>query len=541
MSDTNLDENYEVITSSEIPDMDTTVITTSEMAAQWLEAAMRNYDPTNRQYSTYLKDKSTVSAITPELLDALSNNPQSDLNKVKQINTIIKKFINSDDIIGKADEAIDTNLNTDYKLSYREQKGRNKVKKFEEAKELITDFNELINIEDLIHTSVTTAYREGNVIMYLRHKDNDYVVDTFPLGVAEISNYQIGKDPYVLINIEELKSRLSNNYPKTKKKKTPLFFENMEAEIKANYPDEVYEAYKNKEKYAKLNIKYSGVIRVNNMNQKYGVSTILRALPSALLLKQFQRTDNVTAKVNSRRIIIQLMYPEFAGADRNKDCFELQAYNHENLAKAFSSETVLATTNPSVKDVKFVESKVELTDPQIVTSYRSMALNSLGIGFLSDASGSQSVSSAAINVSQLMKTINKISQQMEWVLKKWYKQILIDNGYEVSYTPKINIVDSEQMEQELKNSLATLLFSTMNCSYETALGVVGVSVEDEVQKRRRENELGYDDIFKPHGSQYTNSGNNTTDDTGGRPADSDNDAKQSYDKERQKTIKKGGV
>ena len=134
MSDTNLDENYEVITSSEIPDMDTTVITTSEMAAQWLEAAMRNYDPTNRQYSTYLKDKSTVSAITPELLDALSNNPQSDLNKVKQINTIIKKFINSDDIIGKADEAIDTNLNTYYKLSYREQKGRNKGKKFEEAK-----------------------------------------------------------------------------------------------------------------------------------------------------------------------------------------------------------------------------------------------------------------------------------------------------------------------------------------------------------------------------------------------------------------------
>ena len=34
MSDTNLDENYEVITSSEIPDIDTTIITTSEMAAQ---------------------------------------------------------------------------------------------------------------------------------------------------------------------------------------------------------------------------------------------------------------------------------------------------------------------------------------------------------------------------------------------------------------------------------------------------------------------------------------------------------------------------
>ena len=156
-------ENYEVITSTEIPDSDTTIITTSEMAAQWLESAMRNYDPTNRQYSAYLSDKTTSGTVTPEVLDELSNNPQNDLIKIKRINAIIKKFINSDDIIGKADEAIDTNLNTDYKLSYREPKGgRNITKKFDEAKEFINDFNELINVEQLIHNSVSTTYREGN-------------------------------------------------------------------------------------------------------------------------------------------------------------------------------------------------------------------------------------------------------------------------------------------------------------------------------------------------------------------------------------------
>lgn len=529
-------ENYEVITSTEIPETDTTIITTSEMAAQWLENAMRNYDPTNRQYSAYLSDKTTSGTVTPEVLDELSNNPQNDLNKVKRINAIIKKFINSDDIIGKADEAIDTNLNTDYKLSYREPKsGRNITKKFDEAKEFINDFNELINVEQLIHNSVSTTYREGNYVMYLRHDNGDYIVDFFPLGVVEVSNYEVGGNPYLLINMNELQSRLSNNYPKTKKRK-PLFFENIAEEIKETYPEEVYQAYINKEQYAKLDIRYSAIIRINNMNGKYGVSSILRALPSTLLLKQFQKTDGVTSKVNSRRIIVQTMNKEFAGQDYNKDCFDLQAYNHNNIVQAFKADTVLVTTNPSVKEVYFVESKVELTKPEIVTSYRSTALNALGIGFLSDASGSQSVSSASINVSQLMKTINKISEQLENVLYKWYKQILIDNGYDMSFAPKIDIIDSEQMEQELKNSLATLLFSTMNCSYETALGVVGVSIEDEVQKRKRENSLGYDEIFKPHGSQYTNSGKESNDNTGGRPSDSDNESKQGYDKERQKKL-----
>lgn len=536
MSENKKDENFEVITSTEIPETNTTIITTSEMAAKWLETAMRDYDPTNRQYSAYLSDKSSVTTVTPELLDELSNNPQGNLTKVKQINTIIKKFINSDDIIGKADEAIDTNLNTDYKLSYREPKaGRNITKKFDEAKEFINDFNELINIEMLIHNSVSTTYRDGNYAMYLRHKNNDYVVDFFPLGVVEVSNYELGGNPYLLININELTSRLSNNYPKTKKKK-PLFFENLKKEIQENYPDEVYQAYVNKETYAKLDIRYSAILRINNMNQQYGVSSILRALPSALLLKQFQKTDSVTSKVNARKIIVQTMNKEFAGNDYNRDCFELQSWNHGNLAKAFQADTVLVTTNPSVKDVFFVESKVELTKPEIVTSYRSTALNALGIGFLSDASGSQSVSSASINVSQLMKTINKISEQLEGVLNKWYKQILIDNGYDASFAPKINIIDSEQMEQELKNSLATLLYSTLNCSTRTALEVLGIDVEDEVQRRKYENDNNYDsEIFIPHGSQYTNSSGGENN-KGGRPESNDNENQKAYDKERQKTL-----
>ena len=47
----------------------------------------------------------------------------------------------------------------------------------------------------------------------------------------------------------------------------------------------------------------------------------------------------------------------------------------------------------------------------------------------------------------------------------------------------------------------------------------------------------YDEIFKPHGSQYTNSEKqNPEDNKGGRPADSNNKVKQQYDKTRQEAL-----
>ena len=70
--------------------------------------------------------------------------------------------------------------------------------------------------------------------------------------------------------------------------------------------------------------------------------------------------------------------------------------------------------------------------------------------------GSQSVSTASISVTQLMRTINSITEQLQDILKKWYRQIIIDNGFPVEYTPNVEIIDSEQLEMSLKKDLATL-------------------------------------------------------------------------------------
>lgn len=527
-------ENYSVVYATDVPHSDTVVLTMDELGEKWLSEAMNKYDPTNRQYSAYLSDKSSQESLTQETIDQLASNPQGDLKKINRINSIVKFYINKDDIIGKVADVIETNVNTEYRLSYKDfSTQRNKAKTLEKAKTLISNFNESISIESIIRNVIPTVYTEGNCIMCLRNDKDDYKIDFYPLGVVEVSNYSVGNNPVLLVNMEELKSRLSGNYPKTKKKRKALFFENMESEIKANYPKEVYQAYIDKEQYAKLDVKYSAIIRIGNMNGKYGLTPIFRTLSDVIMLDTFKDADKTTSKSRSKKIIVQLLNKEITGENYAKDRFDITSWSHANFVQAFKQKTVVVTAPPAVRDVKYVESKTELTDVSVVNEYRGKVLNSLGIGFLVE--GSNSVSTANISVSQLMKTINKISEQLEEVLARYYKQILSDNGIDVSYAPKIKIIDSEQLEMDVKKELASLLYTTFNASLETSFGILGIDVADEAEKRKSEKEKGYDEVFAPRQTAYTNSGKKNNEEKVGNPRESTNPNKENYDKDYNKS------
>lgn len=531
-------EDFDVIFVSKSDDGTVVATTPLSIRDQKLQIALSQYDPENKKYSVYLNEGISPSkSISVEEIEELSSNTQNDLNKVLRINAYNRKLINKNDIVGKTVESIDTNINTEIKLTYGNvDEGRNKKNKLEECKRFIKSFNTSIKVQQLTRNAITTSYVEGNWISYLRHEDKDnYTVDIYPLGVCEITETMINGEPVIWFNIKELRKRLQKVYRKTKKKK-PLMFENMEEEVRNSYPNEVYEAFINKEDYAVLDHKYTGIIRINNLNRKYGVSPILRAYTDLSMLDTFADSDRINSKAKAKKIIHQKMRKETMGQDYNKDFFPEVSYAHSNFMDAFKQNTVVVTSPPTVEEISYVEPKVEMTSKDTYNIYRSKVLSTLGIQFLMD-SGSQSVSTASISVTQLMRTINAISEQLEDILKKWYRQIILDNGFTLDYTPDVNVIDTEQLEAELKHSLATLLFSTMNCSYATAFEILGLDINDEVQKRTMENEKNYDEIFRPHGSQYTNSEKqNPEDNKGGRPADSNNKVKQQYDKTRQEAL-----
>ena len=539
MSENIKSEDYEVIIRSKTSD-GTEVVTSAEaITDKWLANAVAGYDATNQKYSAYLKDgNSSSDKLTPEYIDELADGTQSDLKKIQVINNIVRKEINKDGIVGKTVECVTSNINTKTKISYdNEITGRNKTKQLQQVKDFISAFNKTINTKRLIRTSIPTTFVEGNYICYLRHEDNKYKVDYYPLGVCEISDYDVSGDPVVLFNIKELRSRLQKVYKKTKKNKA-LFFQNIEDEVKANYPKEVYDAFVAKEEYAKLDVRYSGVIRINNLNRKYGLTPIFRAFKDILMLDTFDNSDRVNSKAKAKKIIHQKLRKEVMGTELNKKGFEDMSYAHENLMSAWKQPTVVVTTPPTVESITYVEPKIELTDINTVNNYRSRVLAALGIGFLMD-SGSQSVSTADISVTQLLRTINMISEQLEDILQKWYRQILIDNGLPVEYCPTIQVIDSEALDFDMRKDLASTLYTIFNGSMSTSLELLGIDVNDEKEKRIKENDENYEEIFKCRQTAYTSSGRGEiteTNNKGGRPADSKNQAKQSYDQTRQKTL-----
>lgn len=505
------------------------ILTSEERAKHWMEEALQSFDPTNKQYSVYLNEQSGEDPkLTIEDIKRLARNAQSDLNKILKINSLVRQEINEDDIIGKVYEAIVANLNANVRISFDSlpQKYTKKLKN--EAEKLIKRFHKETNINQILSSSIPTVYTEGNCIKYLREKNGHYVIDTYPLGVAIVSDYNINGNPYILIDIRELTSRLQKTTIKGRKNK-PLFFNSIVDEIKNNYPPEVYQAYIDKEHYAKLDIQRCGVNRFCNMNRKYGLNPVFKALKPNLMLDTFDEADKINAKAKAKKIIHQVLRSELLGSEGNRKGLEEMAYAHENLVKAFRNPTVLYTSPPFVEKIEYVEPKVEMSNVDSINLYRSRVTSALGISFL-NTDGKQTVSTANISIKQLMKTINKIAEQEEKILEQWYCLILQENDIPLEYCPTPHILDAELLDFEMRKDLSELLFSKFNCSYSTAYELVGMDVRDEIEKRKQEKELGYEDALSVHPTSYNSAGNSTdSDNKGGRPSGSDDEQKQEYD------------
>lgn len=536
-------EDFDVVTASQTDDGTVVLTSVNELSEERMDNVIRHaiasYDPENKQYSTYLKISASSETLTVDRIDELARGLQSSLTNVQTVNGIIRNYINKDDLIGITYDAIEANVNTEFKCSFAQfPEQRNKTKQVNYAREVIDDFNTQINVRSLLRAAIPMTYAEGTYITYLRQKDENYIVDYYPLGIAEISDYLSNGQPVVLINMSKLKSALSKSMLKDKKNKA-LFFENQETEIQNNYPDEVYQAFKNGDTYAKLDVDHCGVIRIGNMGQKYGVSPLFRALRPALMLETFDTSDRVNAKAKAKKIIWQQLDPALMGPNNDKKGFAEQVTAHDNLLRAWKQNTVLVTTAPYVKDIKYVEPKVEMTNIETVKQYRNREMAALGISFL-NTDGQQTVSTAKVSLDQLMKNIGKIAEQIEDVLKRWYRIRLEDAGVDQMYCPDVKVSTTEMMGMEMKKAIAQFLFTTLNCSYKTAYEYMGLHAEDELRKRQAETEEGYDDVFVARQTSYTSTGNTggggDSDKKTGRPKGEETE-KQIYDQQRNEDSK----
>ncbi len=513
---------------------DGTVIRTfaDEYAEREFRQALATYDPSNKMFSAYLNDNTSSATLTASQIRSWGSDAQSNVETLKAMNDTIRLYINTDDIIGMVVQSIQNNINTDMRKSYNNFDGmRNKTKMLQRAQAVLNDFDNQVNIQKFIREAILTAYIEGNYASVLRQNGENWQIDWLPLSIVENSGYEVNGNPKLLINIQNLQNALQKTMLK-KKNGTYLFFKTVQDEVDATFPPEVGEAMRAKETYAVLDETFTSMIRVNNYGRRYGISPIFRALSSAMMLEDYRNADEATARSRAKKIIHQIMREKCLGPGGDRHAFEEMSYSHSQLMQAWKNKTVIVTTNPAVEKIVYVEPNVDETSAEKVNLYRNKVLSSLGVAFLA-ADRSQTASTANINLGQLMKHINAISEQVERVIEHYYRKVLEVNGIPVQYVPTVHIIDSEMLEMDMRMELAKLLYTTFGASRETSFSMVGIDVEDERVKREKEDTEGLSDIFTPYATSYNSSGSN--DGEPGRPANSNDPDKQGYDGEYNKT------
>lgn len=482
-----------------------------------IEQATIDFKRTEHQLTKILETENSTFVTTSKELQNLAKNTQNNIDKVVKINGLVKYYINKDDLIGKVVETIENNVNTSFKLNYKNIPEQDMELK-EKVEDIIVKFHEDIDVEKLIIENVIATYIEGNHMTYLRGDNKKgYSIDSYPLKIFETSPYKIGNEPVLTLDIQELKSALQKNqskYNNLKSNNLIKIYKKIEEEIKTYYPEEVSKAISSKDRLAFLDPTRTGLSRINNLRGLYGVSPIFKAIPSMLMVETFDEVDRINALSRSKKIFHQVLRKELLGDGTKTKHPKEVGYVHSNFMQALNKSTVVVTTPPYVEEIKVLEPKSQETNPAVILSYRNRVLNALGISFMSNESKS-SFNSVSVSVDEMLKTVNKISKQLEHTLNKYYKIVLDDNGLDTDYAPTISIEDTRMIDLESKMKLVDLLYSKLGMSYRTVLEILGLDLDTEIMNRLSENKYATNDgvkdldidVFRPHSNSYTSNSN----------------------------------
>lgn len=523
-------DNFEVIVSD--VDDNTSVATVavdieSKLASldnEILYSAVQNAKQLSNTRGIDIEQSEDVSL--SELRD-ITNGIHNDISSVLRLNSIVRRELIMNVLIGKTFESLYGNINSNYRLYFPDMPGRNKAKTVQRARDIINDFLNQIHIGSFIRDAISMTYVEGNRYFYLRSDNGSYAIDILPMGLCFVSDYIINGQPSLAVNMKELKDRLKKTYPKSKKTKRAVWEENIGNEIKNNYPY-VWDAYIAGEEYCRLDTKYAKACRYNNIGRKYGVTPLAKVLPDAIVLENIRKADTTISKMKQRVIICQLMRKELLGSDgRRKGLVETQ-YAHQQLMSALSTTASVYTASPAVETVMYVQPKIDDTSDNKMAQYIKNVMVGLGIAFTDPELST--TAAGKINLSELMKTINAISDEVNEVLNQYFVTVLEQNGIGAEYAPRIDILDSQALEMEMRKDIASFLYSTLNGSAKTAFELIGLDLETEVMRRTEEKDAGTEDILTPHPTSYNSSSGGTV----GRPSsdDPEDPDRQSRDDDR---------
>lgn len=224
------------------------------------------------------------------------------------------------------------------------------------------------------------------------------------------------------------------------------------------------------------------------------------------MLETIDAVDRKNLIDRAKKIYFQKMRKECLDKDNNKigNLPNITGFLQQKLMFAMQQEDVIYTAPPYTESLEILEPKVELTPSEKIMEYRNRLLSALGISFISAEDGS-SYTVTNLNYSELLKSINKISKQLEPIFNKYFKLLCFEKGYKLDKCPTMEIESTELISMESKVALINTYYTTLGLSRETTFKVLGIDIDIETQRRKQENDKGLNDIFEPYCTSYNSS------------------------------------
>ena len=61
---------------------------------------------------------------------------------------------------------------------------------------------------------------------------------------------------------------------------------------------------------------------------------------------------------------------------------------------------------------------------------------------------------------------------------------MLENGVGYEYVPNVRVVDSEQMDIDIRKDLLEIFHSKLSLSYQTSMELMGLNIDEEVKRRK---------------------------------------------------------
>lgn len=470
------------------------------------ESASYKQGGLSHYYDMVAKEKiysQSFAKVDLERLSYLSENAQNNLDKILELNSIIEYYINTDDLIGRVIETVENNTNKSYTI-------KKKTNTTDTMMTSIKNFCEQIDIGYVVGEVTSNTFAKGTTIMYLMGDvQKGWHLSSYPLGVCEITPIEQDHEPLVVMNVSKLVSGIQRSLNKyfMGEKYQGMIENKISSMLKENYPPEVYEAYENQEQYALLDNERCSVVRVNKGDGLMGLSPVVKGLKAEIMLETIDAVDRKNLIDRAKKIYFQKMRKECLDKDNNKigNLPNITGFLQQQLMFAMQQEDVIYTAPPYAESLEILEPKVELTPSEKIMEYRNRLLSALGISFISAEDGS-SYTVTNLNYSELLKSINKISKQLEPIFNKYFKLLCFEKGYKLDKCPTMEIESTELISMESKVALINTYYTTLGLSRETTFKVLGIDIDIETQRRKQENDKGLNDIFEPYQTSYNVNG-----------------------------------